>query len=101
MITYSPVLMLEFQFISPEDVDGIVGSVRPTSTCHLDFCSSILVRAARGGLQDWLVHIVNLSLRSAHMQVILKEAFIHPLLKKSPLDPANWQILDLFPACLF
>lgn len=56
-----PILYKEFQFIAPEDVAKIVGSVWP-STCSLDPCPSWLIKLAREELKDWLWPIGNSSL---------------------------------------
>ncbi|XP_061453461.1 uncharacterized protein LOC133370741 [Rhineura floridana] len=77
-----------FQLVKPEDVDRILGESRAT-TCSLDPCPSWLIKCARRGVADWLVYLMNTSLRKVSMPTLLKEAVIRPLLKKPSLHPAG------------
>lgn len=49
-----------FQIVPPEDLDRILGKVRPMSGL-LDFCPSWLIKAARKGLLYWFCFVVNAS----------------------------------------
>nr|XP_060618433.1 uncharacterized protein LOC132767443 [Anolis sagrei ordinatus] len=84
-----PVLMDSFQLVKPEDVDKILGGMRPT-TCILDPCPSWLLKEARGGLAEWVKVVVNASLREGKIPASLKQAIIKPLLKKPSLDPTKF-----------
>uniref|UniRef100_A0A670IP01 Reverse transcriptase domain-containing protein n=1 Tax=Podarcis muralis TaxID=64176 RepID=A0A670IP01_PODMU len=84
----SPVIWDQFQSVTFEDVDRLLGKVKPT-TCLLDPCPSWLIKASREGLGDGLCGVVNASLCEGAFPDPLKEAVIKPLLKKTSLDPAN------------
>ncbi|CAI7935045.1 Hypothetical predicted protein [Podarcis lilfordi] len=58
----SQVVWDQFQSVTPEDVDRLLGRVKPT-TCLLDPCPSWLIKAGREGLSDGLRGVVNASLR--------------------------------------
>uniref|UniRef100_A0A670IGT7 Reverse transcriptase domain-containing protein n=1 Tax=Podarcis muralis TaxID=64176 RepID=A0A670IGT7_PODMU len=83
-----PVTWDQFQSVTSEDVDRLLGQVKPT-TCLLDPCPSWLIKASREGLGDGLCGVVNASLYEGAFPDPLKEAVIKPLLKKTSLDPAN------------
>ncbi|XP_067320839.1 uncharacterized protein [Anolis sagrei] len=83
-----PILLDSFQFVKPEDVDKILGGMRPT-TSILDPCPSWLLKEARGGLAEWVTVVVNASLREGKIPASLKQAVIKPLLKKPSLDPTK------------
>uniref|UniRef100_A0A670ISM5 Reverse transcriptase domain-containing protein n=1 Tax=Podarcis muralis TaxID=64176 RepID=A0A670ISM5_PODMU len=78
----------QFQSVTPEDVDRLLGRVKPT-TCLLDPCPSWLIKVNREGLGDGLCGVVNASLCEGTFPDPLKEAVIKPLLKKTSLDPAS------------
>uniref|UniRef100_A0A670I7A7 Reverse transcriptase domain-containing protein n=1 Tax=Podarcis muralis TaxID=64176 RepID=A0A670I7A7_PODMU len=78
----------QFQSVTSEDVDRLLGRVKPT-TCLLDPCPSWLIKASREGLGDGLRGVVNASLREGAFPDPLKEAVIKPLLKKPSLDAAT------------
>uniref|UniRef100_A0A670HUI6 Reverse transcriptase domain-containing protein n=1 Tax=Podarcis muralis TaxID=64176 RepID=A0A670HUI6_PODMU len=78
----------QFQSVTSEDVDRLLGRVKPT-TCLLDPCPSWLIKASREGLGDGLRGVVNASLREGAFPDPLKEAVIKPLLKKTSLDAAT------------
>uniref|UniRef100_A0A670INB5 Reverse transcriptase domain-containing protein n=1 Tax=Podarcis muralis TaxID=64176 RepID=A0A670INB5_PODMU len=83
-----PVTWDQFQSVTSEDVDRLLGKVKPT-TCLLDPCPSWLIKASWEGLGDGLCGVVNASLCEGAFPDPLKEAVIKPLLKKTSLDPAN------------
>uniref|UniRef100_A0A670II88 Reverse transcriptase domain-containing protein n=1 Tax=Podarcis muralis TaxID=64176 RepID=A0A670II88_PODMU len=83
-----PVTWDQFQSVTSEDVDRLLGKVKPT-TCLLDPCPSWLIKVSREGLGDGLCGVVNASLCEGAFPDPLKEAVIKPLLKKTSLDPAN------------
>uniref|UniRef100_A0A803TBL9 Reverse transcriptase domain-containing protein n=1 Tax=Anolis carolinensis TaxID=28377 RepID=A0A803TBL9_ANOCA len=77
--------MDSFQPVRPDDVDKILGVMRPT-TCALDPCPTWLIKLARGGLVDWFLRIINASLEQGLFPSSLKQATIRPILKKASLD---------------
>ncbi|KAF7253219.1 hypothetical protein EYD10_00056 [Varanus komodoensis] len=81
-----PSLLDEFQLLRPDDVDKVLGMVRPT-TCLLDPCQSWLLKEASYGIGPWVREVVNTSLREGRVPFPLKEAVIQPILKKASLDP--------------
>ncbi|KAF7246241.1 RNA-directed DNA polymerase from mobile element jockey [Varanus komodoensis] len=81
-----PKLMDEFQLLQPDDVDKVLGRVRPT-TCLLDPCPSWLINNAKHGIGIWILEVVNASLREGRVPASLKEAVVRPVLKKASLDP--------------
>uniref|UniRef100_A0A670ISF5 Reverse transcriptase domain-containing protein n=1 Tax=Podarcis muralis TaxID=64176 RepID=A0A670ISF5_PODMU len=84
----SPVTWDQFQSVTSEDVDRLLGQVKPT-TCLLDPCPSWLIKASREGLGDGLCRVVNASLCEGAFPDPLREAVIKLLLKKTSLDPAK------------
>ncbi|KAF7239258.1 hypothetical protein EYD10_14085 [Varanus komodoensis] len=82
----SPQLMDEFQLLRPDDVDKVLGQVRPT-TCLLEPCPSWLLKKAKDGIGTWILEVVNASLRDGWVPAPLKEAVVQPVLKKASLDP--------------
>ncbi|KAF7244472.1 VWFA and cache domain-containing protein 1 [Varanus komodoensis] len=81
-----PKLLEEFQLLRPNDVDKVLGRVRPT-TCLLDPCPSWLINNSKHGSGTWILEVVNASLREGRVPAPLKEAVIRPVLKKASLDP--------------
>ncbi|KAF7252401.1 hypothetical protein EYD10_01895 [Varanus komodoensis] len=81
-----PKLMDEFQLLRPDDVDKVLGRVRPT-TCLLDPCLSWLINNAKHGIGIWILEVVNASLREGRVPASLKEVVVRPVLKKVSLDP--------------
>ncbi|KAF7241729.1 putative RNA-directed DNA polymerase from transposon BS [Varanus komodoensis] len=81
-----PKLLEEFQLLRPNDVDKVLGRVRPT-TCLLDPCPSWLINNSKHGIGTWILEVVNASLREGRVPAPLKEAVIRPVLKKASLDP--------------
>ncbi|KAF7241902.1 Non-homologous end-joining factor 1 [Varanus komodoensis] len=57
-----PKLLEEFQLLRPNDVDKVLGRVRPT-TCLLDPCPSWLINNSKHGIGTWILEVVNASLR--------------------------------------
>lgn len=51
---YPSYFMGLLQIMQPEDVDRIVGGLRPTA-CQLNPCPPWLIKAAWAGLRDWLL----------------------------------------------
>ncbi|KAF7246310.1 Tyrosine-protein kinase Yes, partial [Varanus komodoensis] len=99
MTPSSPQLMDEFQLLQPDDVDKVLGQVRPT-TCLLDPCPSWLLKKAKDGIGTWILEVVNASLRDGRVPSSLKEAVVRPVLKKAPLDPevaANYRPVTNIP----
>ncbi|KAF7253346.1 hypothetical protein EYD10_01268 [Varanus komodoensis] len=95
----SPQLMDEFQLLWPDDVDKVLGQVRPT-TCLLDPCPSWLLKKAKDGIGTWILEVVNASLRDGRVLSSLKEAVVRPVLKKASLDPevaANYRPVANIP----
>uniref|UniRef100_A0A803TSP9 Reverse transcriptase domain-containing protein n=1 Tax=Anolis carolinensis TaxID=28377 RepID=A0A803TSP9_ANOCA len=89
-VTEVPVCLIlwdSFRLVLPDDVEGILGSVRAT-TCALDPCPSWLVKLAKDGLLDWFVAIINASLGQGTVPSCFKQAVVKPLLKKTSLDPS-------------
>uniref|UniRef100_A0A803T733 Reverse transcriptase domain-containing protein n=1 Tax=Anolis carolinensis TaxID=28377 RepID=A0A803T733_ANOCA len=88
-VTEVPVcpILDSFRLVLPDDVEGILGSVRVT-TCALDPCPSWLVKLAKDGLLDWFVAIINASLGQGSVPSCFKQAVVKPLLKKTSLDPS-------------
>ncbi|KAF7254400.1 hypothetical protein EYD10_00419 [Varanus komodoensis] len=94
-----PKLMDEFQLLGPDDVDKVLGRVRPT-TCLLDPCPSLLINNAKHGIGTWILEVVNASLREGRVPAPLKEAVVQPVLKKASLDPemaANYRPVANIP----
>ncbi|KAF7254138.1 hypothetical protein EYD10_00669 [Varanus komodoensis] len=81
-----PDLLDEFQLLRPDDVDKVLGRVRPT-TCLLDPCPSWLINDSKHGIGTWILEVVNASLREGRVPAPLKEAVIRLVLKKASLDP--------------
>ncbi|KAF7246011.1 Macrophage mannose receptor 1 [Varanus komodoensis] len=81
-----PKLMDEFQLLRPDDVDKVLGQVRPT-TCLLDPCPSWLINNAKHGIGTWILEVVNASLREGPVPAPLKEVVVRLVLKKASLDP--------------
>ncbi|KAF7245607.1 Harmonin [Varanus komodoensis] len=81
-----PDLLDEFQLLRPDDVDKVLGRVRPT-TCLLDPCPSWLINDSKHGIGTWILEVVNASLREGRVPAPLKEAVVRPVLKKASLDP--------------
>ncbi|KAF7235017.1 C-type lectin domain family 2 member D, partial [Varanus komodoensis] len=81
-----PDLLDEFQLLRPNDVDKVLGRVRPT-TCLLDPCPSWLINDSKHGIGTWILEVVNASLREGRVPAPLKEAVVRPVLKKASLDP--------------
>ncbi|KAF7245550.1 hypothetical protein EYD10_08337 [Varanus komodoensis] len=86
MLPSGPKLMDEFQLLQPDDVDKVLGQVRPT-TCLLDPCPSWLINNTKHGIGTWILEVVNTSLREGWVPAPLKEAVVRPILKKTSLDP--------------
>ncbi|KAF7250970.1 Interleukin-1 receptor accessory protein-like 1, partial [Varanus komodoensis] len=86
MMPSGPELLDEFQLLRPDDVDKVLGRVRPT-TCLLDPCPSWLINNSKHGIGTWILEVVNASLREGWVPAPLKEAVIRPVLKKASLDP--------------
>uniref|UniRef100_A0A8D2J9Z0 Reverse transcriptase domain-containing protein n=1 Tax=Varanus komodoensis TaxID=61221 RepID=A0A8D2J9Z0_VARKO len=86
MLPSGPKLLEEFQLLRPDDVDKVLGRVRPT-TCLLDPCPSWLINNSKHGIGTWILDVVNASLREGRVPAPLKEAVIRPVLKKASLDP--------------
>ncbi|KAF7239463.1 Structural maintenance of chromosomes protein 6, partial [Varanus komodoensis] len=86
MLPCGPKLMDEFQLLQPEDVDKVLGQVRPT-TCLLDPCPSWLLNKAKHGIGTWILEVVSASLRDGRVPAPLKEVVVRPVLKKASLDP--------------
>ncbi|KAF7249458.1 RNA-directed DNA polymerase from mobile element jockey [Varanus komodoensis] len=86
MLPSGPKLLEEFQLLRPDDVDKVLGQVRPT-TCLLDPCPSWLINNSKHGIGTWILEVVNASLREGRVPAPLKEAVIRPVLKKASLDP--------------
>ncbi|KAF7246131.1 Transmembrane protein 68 [Varanus komodoensis] len=86
MMPLSPQLMDDFQLLRPDDVDKVLGKVRPT-TCLLDPCPSWLLKKAKDGNGTWILEVVNASLRDGRVPAPLKEVVVRPFLKKASLDP--------------
>ncbi|KAF7249630.1 putative RNA-directed DNA polymerase from transposon BS [Varanus komodoensis] len=86
MLPSGPKLMDEFQLLRPDDVDKVLGRVRPT-TCLLDPCPSWLINNAKHGIGTWILEVVNASLREGRVPAPLKEVVVRPVLKKVSLDP--------------
>ncbi|KAF7251291.1 Dystrophin, partial [Varanus komodoensis] len=82
----SPQLMDEFQLLWPDDVDKVLGQVRPT-TSLLYPCPSWLLKKAKDGIVTWILEVVSASLRDSWVPAPLKEAVVWPVLKKASLDP--------------
>ncbi|KAF7254198.1 hypothetical protein EYD10_01049 [Varanus komodoensis] len=82
----SPQLMDEFQLLKPDDVDKVLGQVRPT-TCLQDPCPSWLLKKAKDRIVTWILEVANASLRDGRVPAPLKEAVVRPVLKKASLDP--------------
>ncbi|KAF7239025.1 Heparan-alpha-glucosaminide N-acetyltransferase [Varanus komodoensis] len=79
-------IMDEFQFLRPDDVDKVLGRVRPT-TCLLDPCPSWLINNTKHGIGTWILEVVNASLRDGRVPAPLEEVVVRPVLKKVSLDP--------------
>ncbi|KAF7242353.1 putative RNA-directed DNA polymerase from transposon BS [Varanus komodoensis] len=95
----SPQLMDEFQLLRPDDVDKVLGQVRPT-TCLLDPCPSWLLKKAKDGTGTWILEVINASLRDGRVPAPLKEAVVCPVQKKASLDPevaANYRPVANIP----
>ncbi|KAF7246806.1 Chorion-specific transcription factor GCMa, partial [Varanus komodoensis] len=86
MLPSGPALLDEFQLLRPDDVDKVLGRVRPT-TCLLDPCPSWLINNSKHGIGIWILEVVNASLREGRVPAPLKEAVVRPVLKKASLDP--------------
>ncbi|KAF7236187.1 putative RNA-directed DNA polymerase from transposon BS [Varanus komodoensis] len=86
MLPSGPELLDEFQLLRPDDVDKVLGRVRPT-TCLLDPCPSWLIKDSKHGIGTWILEVVNASLREGQVPAPLKEAVVRPVLKKASLDP--------------
>ncbi|KAF7252893.1 putative RNA-directed DNA polymerase from transposon BS [Varanus komodoensis] len=86
MLPSGPDLLDEFQLLRPDDVDKVLGRVRPT-TCLLDPCPSWLINDSKHGIGTWILEVVNASLREGRVPAPLKEAVVRPVLKKASLDP--------------
>ncbi|KAF7254503.1 Beta-tectorin [Varanus komodoensis] len=86
MLPSGPELLDEFQLLRPDDVDKVLGQVRPT-TCLLDPCPSWLIKNSKHGTGIWILEVVNASLREGRVPAPLKEAVVRPVLKKASLDP--------------
>ncbi|KAF7250622.1 hypothetical protein EYD10_03728 [Varanus komodoensis] len=86
MLPSGPELLDEFQLLRPDDVDKVLGRVRPT-TCLLDPCPSWLIKDSKHGIGTWILEVVNASLREGRVPAPLKEAVVRPVLKKASLDP--------------
>ncbi|KAF7239822.1 Craniofacial development protein 2 [Varanus komodoensis] len=94
-----PELLDEFQLLRPDDVDKVLGRVRPT-TCLLDPCPSWLIKDSKHGIGTWILEVVNASLREGRVPAPLKEAVVRPVLKKASLDPgmaANYRPVANIP----
>ncbi|KAF7243480.1 putative RNA-directed DNA polymerase from transposon BS, partial [Varanus komodoensis] len=99
MLPSGPKLMDEFQLLRPDDVDKVLGHVRPI-TCLLDPCPSWLLNKAKHGIGAWILEVVNASLREGQVPAPLKEAVVWPVLKKASLDPevaANYRPVANIP----
>ncbi|KAF7254804.1 RNA-directed DNA polymerase from mobile element jockey [Varanus komodoensis] len=81
-----PDLLDEFQLLRPDDMDKVLGRVRPT-TCLLDPCPSWLINDSKHGIGTWILEVLNASLREGRVPAPLKEAVVRPVLKKASLDP--------------
>ncbi|KAF7245842.1 RNA-directed DNA polymerase from mobile element jockey [Varanus komodoensis] len=89
----------ECQLLRPDDVDKVLGQVRPT-TCLLDPCPSGLLKKAKDGIGTWILEVVNTSLRDGQVPAPLKEAVVRPVLKKASLNPevvANYRPVANIP----
>ncbi|KAF7250183.1 putative RNA-directed DNA polymerase from transposon BS [Varanus komodoensis] len=86
MLLSGPELLDEFQLLRPDDVDKVLGRVRPT-ICLLDPCPSWLINNSKHEIGTWILEVVNASLREGRVPAPLKEAVVQPVLKKASLDP--------------
>ncbi|XP_070800657.1 uncharacterized protein, partial [Pituophis catenifer annectens] len=86
-VTGGLVIWDEFNPVTPEEVDRIMGKLS-TSTCLLDPCPSWLVYSAREVTRGWIQAVITASLGEGSFLAALKEAMVRPLLKKPALDPA-------------
>ncbi|KAF7247056.1 hypothetical protein EYD10_06953 [Varanus komodoensis] len=86
MLPSCPNLLDEFQLLQPDDVDKVLGQVRPT-TCLLDPCPSWLLHNIKHGIGTWILEVIYASLRDGQVPAPLKEAVVRPVLKKASLDP--------------
>ncbi|KAF7243102.1 RNA-directed DNA polymerase from mobile element jockey [Varanus komodoensis] len=99
MLPSGHVLLHEFQLLWPDDVDKVLGQVRPT-TCLLDPCPSWLLNKAKHGIGDWILEVINASLKDGWAPAPLKEAEVRLVLKKASLDPeiaANYRPVANIP----
>ncbi|KAF7244332.1 hypothetical protein EYD10_09255 [Varanus komodoensis] len=86
MLPSGPELLDEFQLLRPDDVDKVLGQVRPT-TCLLDPCPSWFINNSKHRIGTWILEVVNTSLREGRVSAPLKEAVVQLVLKKASLDP--------------
>ncbi|KAF7246325.1 Phospholipase ABHD3, partial [Varanus komodoensis] len=56
MLPSGPELLDEFQLLRPDDVDKVLGQVRPT-TCLLDPCPSWLIKDSKHGIGTWILEV--------------------------------------------
>ncbi|KAF7242038.1 putative RNA-directed DNA polymerase from transposon BS [Varanus komodoensis] len=96
---FHKILLDEFQLMRPDDVDKVLGQVRPT-TCLLDTCPSWLLTKAKHWIGAWILEVINASLRDGRVPAPLKEAVVRPVPKKASLDPemaANYRLVANIP----
>ncbi|KAF7249427.1 Galectin-related protein, partial [Varanus komodoensis] len=93
------ILLDEFHLLRPDDVDKVLGQVRPTA-CLLDPCPSWLLTKAKLRIGAWILEVINPSLWDGRVPAPLKEAVVRPVLKKVSLDPemaANYRLVANIP----
>ena len=78
--------MSQFNTVSPEEVQKLLMSA-PETTCCLDPVPTWLLKQILPSILNMVSFIINKSLTIGEMPESLKTAVVHPLLKKSMLDP--------------
>ncbi len=81
--------LCRFSDIPQQEVENIIRKMKPF-TCALDPFPTSLVKSNVCVISPLITKVINHSLQAGHVPSTLKTAVIRPLLKKSTLDPEDF-----------
>uniref|UniRef100_A0A9J7Y1L6 Reverse transcriptase domain-containing protein n=1 Tax=Cyprinus carpio carpio TaxID=630221 RepID=A0A9J7Y1L6_CYPCA len=84
-----PSAFSNFQTISHSELLSIISNMNPT-TCSFDAIPTKLLKDVLPSVLPSLLSIINSSLQMSSVPLCLKQAVVHPLLKKDNLDPSDF-----------
>ena len=77
--------LVQFDPVVKEEASRVMASCRPTASL-LDLCPVCVIRAMKGAMTDWVMNIINSSLREGMLPSHLKETIIHHIIKCPPVE---------------